>query len=501
MAIIIRGKSLQEQYEGRSELKKKQDYEALFDARYYTTLLDEYMATGVIPEGGENSLEDYLVGVMSNPIIRYSVLTDEVKARVFYDCTMSFLQQILEKHKFRMSCAQGQLKRMQTTLYWSERKKQNGFNRLLDEISNEVKEYGFDSAFYRAQFQEQRSFSDSNLWEKMIEDWAKAFEHKKHQEIEKDIRQVEEREKKRLQRSLDQIPEHLDKNKIETDVFMQAWGLMGGMWNSLIFDKYAQTVKVQKRYPQLEYISQKMGRIADDDRTENQSMSVGGLYKLEHSAKCDIQGVTMGQNLNSLLPSEMVQCCDDDLYDVFLMKYATHALQSFRHKSEVVKPVRKVAPIPARLKGPMIVCVDKSGSMHGEAEKIANSMLIKLLSIADKENRDLYVIAFSVDAQPFEARTNRVKLLEFFKNQSQGDTNATEMLKIVFELLNENSRYMSSDVLWVSDFKIPLVAEKYRKTLLNQKMNGTRFYGLKIGSLFESDWGNYFDEILEIELK
>ena len=500
MANVIRSKSLLAQYENRPEWLKCEDYDSLFDAGYYKNILDEYMVTGKIPEGGENALEDYLVDVMSNPFVRFSVLTDEVKARVFYDCTISFLQQIMVKHKFRMSCAQGQLKKMQAALQWSEHKKQNGFHRLLDEISDEVKEYGYDSAFYRSQFNEQHSFLDSNMWEKMIEDWADAFQRKKQKELENDIKQVEEKEKKRLQRSLNQIPDFLNQHNIETDVFLQAWGLMGGMWNSLIFEKYVQIVKVQKRYPQLEYISRKMGRIADDDNTESQSMSVGGLYKLEHSAKCDIQGVTVGQNLNSLLPSELAQCCDDELYDVFLLKYATHALQSFRHKSEVVKPLRNAAPIPARLKGPMIVCVDKSGSMRGEAEKVANSLLIKLLSIADREKRDLYIIAFSVDAQPFEARSNRAQLLEFFKNQSHGDTNATEMLKTVFRLLDANSRYMSADVLWVSDFKIPLTAKAYRKTLLEHRAEGTRFYGLKIGRFFSTDWTSYFDEIIEIDL-
>lgn len=73
------------------------------------------------------------------------------------------------------------------------------------------------------------------------------------------------------------------------------------------------------------------------------------------------------------------------------------------------------------------------------------------------------------------------------------------MLKIVFDLLEKNSKYMSADVLWITDFKIPLSSEQQRKTLLEYRINGTKFYGLKIGKVFHTEWDEYFNEIVEVE--
>ena len=219
--------------------------------------------------------------------------------------------------------------------------------------------------------------------------------------------------------------------------------------------------------------------------------------KMEHAAKSDILGVALSKDIRSMLPLEVAQCSDEELYDVFLYKYATRNLQTFHHKSELLKPSRQVAPRPARLKGPMIVCVDRSGSMAGHPEELANSLMMKLLTIAERQHRNLYLISFSVEARPIEVRRNRTALLEFFRQRSVGDTNATKMLKQVFALL-ESGKYASADVLWFTDFRIPLCHVELRKQLTGYRRQGTKFYGLKIGHAFDQVWEEYFDEIVEI---
>ena len=163
--------------------------------------------------------------------------------------------------------------------------------------------------------------------------------------------------------------------------------------------------------------------------------------------------------------------------------------------------MRRITPRPARLRGPMIVCVDKSGSMSGTPENLAHSLMLKLLSIADKQKRELYLISFSVEAIPIDVRKERTKLLEFFKMQAAGDTNATKMLQQVFEVLSSNVRYMSADVLWISDFRIPLTKRDLRERLLKYRREGTRFYGLQIGMNPTNEWSDYFDEIINLKLQ
>lgn len=44
--------------------------------------------------------------------------------------------------------------------------------------------------------------------------------------------------------------------------------------------------------------------------------------------------------------------------------------------------------------------------------------------------------------------------MEFFSHPFSGDTDATQMLKDTFRMLDEN-RYMNADVLLISDYRIP----------------------------------------------
>ena len=471
---------------------------------HYVNILDEFVSRGTLPDRGnirhDDALENYLYEVMGDPFVIYSVLTDEIKSRIFYDNMLAFIKQIVRREKFRNSCARGQRRMMGHAMLWSERKKRDGWSRLLSEIKDEFQEFGFDEAYYREKFGEEGSLADDDVWKKMIEDWSKAFKRRQQERCRRDVDEIKERCKKVLKQNLDTIPEYLKKNNIEKDMFYQAWGMLGGQWNALLFEQHLRVVKLQKLYPALEYIAEKMGRTADENAKRRMAVSFGGGMSLEHAAKNDILGVTLGNDVRSMLPLECAQCGDETLYDIFLYKYATNSLQTFRHKSEVLKPARNLNHVRARSKGPMIVCVDRSGSMSGH-ERLVDSLMMKLLLIAERQKRDLFLVAFSVDARPIDVKRNRTALLDFFKQRSAGDTNAAQMLKEVFALLDKGT-YAAADVLWCTDFIIPLCSVAQREEIMRHRRQGTRFYGLRVGSVHVVDfgWKDYFDEIVDAVL-
>ena len=145
----------------------------------------------------------------------------------------------------------------------------------------------------------------------------------------------------------------------------------------------------------------------------------------------------------------------------------------------------------------MIVCLDTSGSMTGVPERVAHSTLIRLLEIADRQKRDCFLIAFSVSIQPIDVRKERANLLSFFSRTACGDTDASRMMKKTFELLQSGKSYQNADVLWISDFRIPLSSPALLHQLQEVRQNGTRFYGLQTG-IAENEWQPYFDRIWRI---
>ena len=309
------------------------------------------------------------------------------------------------------------------------------------------------------------------------------------------------RQQELLDKYLSVVPEYVTQHAVSDDEFEQCWALMGGIWNVLEFERIRLIVGLQKQYPQVLEVAKVLGRIADEEGGERVPLGGGNTMKIEHSAPSDIEGVTIGNDITSMLPSEMAQMVDDDLNGLFVYKFATRNLQNFRYKSAVMHPSHKLQLRRARQKGPMVVCLDTSGSMAGQPERISHALIVKLLQLALRQDRDFLLIAFSYMAKAFEVRQNRARLLDFFRKQASGDTDVTDMLEMCIDTLMSKPEYMSADVCLVSDYKMPLANDVLMKRVMDLRERGTRFYGLQIGETSFKEWPRYFDRIWQLNYK
>ena len=471
--------------------------ESRYDIAFYVQVLDLFVKTGECATESREPLHAYLISVMNDVTVKVQVLNDDICARIFYDTMLQFIQLNLEKEKYNLQKSQSERNEMKLVLEWSIKKRKDGWQALLQQISDKYQEYGFDQRFYRGQFENEGKCADEEMWEKMVDDWEESFQQKMQDQKKKEIDFRRDALERRLHSNLKDIPEYIRRNDIDKDEFFQSWGLMSGMWNTIDFERIRKVVRIQRDYPEIVKVANKMGRIADDEGKDTMYVSEGDVYKLEHSAKCDILGITVGNDLNALLPIELAHCADNELEDLFVYKYLTNKLQTFRYKSEIMQPARRLETKPAKRKGPMVVCLDTSGSMVGKPEKIAHSLLIKILEIADRQQRSCYLIAFSVSINPIDIRKERARLLEFFSKTACGDTDATRMLQATFRLLRSSKDYMNADVLWVSDFKIPLSTSELIDKMQELREADTHFYGLQIG-IADNEWAPFFDRIYRI---
>ena len=304
-----------------------------------------------------------------------------------------------------------------------------------------------------------------------------------------------------LDKYLEVIPPYLAKKEATVDEFEQCWALMGTIWNVVEFDRIRPVVRLQEQYPVLLDVARRVGRIADDQGPERVPVSVGGKMSVEHGAPSDIEGVTMGNDITALLPMEMAIMSDDQLSNLFAYRFATRRLQTFRYKSNMMKQTRRVEVRKARQKGPMIVCLDTSGSMQGQPEKIASSLIIKLLQVALRQERDLLLVAFSTTAKLFDVRRNRTRFFDFLRKECGGDTDGTQMLQAVMHTIAENPAYGSADVLLISDFKFGVPGAGIMRQVDTLREEGTRFYGLQIGVAPIDNWKKYLDNYWHLEYK
>lgn len=358
----------------------------------------------------------------------------------------------------------------------------------LEELLCEDLERAFASAVdARLQFMRMRGVTDPYELAQVREDYLR--EHRPQQQS-------------LLDKYLEVIPAYLTSHEVPLDEFAQCWALMGTIWNTVSFERIRPIVALQQQYPILLDVARRVGRIADSEGPERVPVGSGSQYRMEHATPSDIEGITVGNDLSALLPIELATMADEQLSGLFAYRFATRRLQTFQYKSNLMKKAQKVQVARARQKGPMIVCMDTSGSMQGPPERIAHSLVIKLLQVALAQDRDLLLITFATAARTFDARQNRITLLDYMRQECGGSTDGTQMLQTAFRLIASNPRYGCADLLLLSDFKFPLVDGSLLRELRQLQDEGTRLYALQIGvSPSVKDWQPYLDGFWHLDYK
>lgn len=472
------------------------------DEGFYLKMLEDFSERAIVPsESVGDPIYDYILSTMKDPELQAKVWTDDIHARIYIDGMAQFVDACLKRKSFAFNRKQSEMNGVRETLEWSLQKREDDWQALLQQLGDEYDKYGFRSAYYKNKFQDNDNLDKDELWESLYKDYLIAFNESLFQQQREEVERRTQTLKKKLDLQLANIPDYLAGHAVSNDDFQQAWGMMGGEWNEYDFERLRRLVSLQKDYPILLKVANLMGRVIDPEGDKSMWVGTGGEAKIEHSSKSDIQGITTSNRLDSLLPAEMVQMADDDFQELFLLKYTTSKLQNFLHKSEQLNPNKKLERKRAKQAGPMIACIDTSGSMQGIPANIARSLILKLVHLSQRQHRQLFIIAFSVSARPIDAHRERAKLLDFFAHESTGNTDATKMFTNVINLLEQKPSYMSADVVLIGDFRMPLVKKPLLDKIMQHRLLGTYFYGLQLGEYQENIWLPHFDTIFKIGYK
>ena len=204
----------------------------------------------------------------------------------------------------------------------------------------------------------------------------------------------------------------------------------------------------------------------------------------------EIDGLRYSNDISSVLPSELALLKNTAAKKLFQLKFAQKQLLSFKYQNDVLDSkeeniqeetsVEKKEP-----KGPIIICVDTSGSMHGTPENIAKTITFALSKIAIEEERKCYLISFStsiktLDLTDFSANPIG-KLVQFLRMSFHGGTDATPALKHAVKMLSENE-WKNADVLMISDFVMQSLDNDIKSQIESAQEDNTNFHSLVIGS-------------------
>lgn len=223
----------------------------------------------------------------------------------------------------------------------------------------------------------------------------------------------------------------------------------------------------------LKKLAMLIGRAGEDD--------IAAKGRFLTASKSDIEGITVGNNLSALLPSEVALLSDRATQDIFYRNYAERRLQVFASASQSSRP-------NTHQDGPVIICVDESSSMTGEPLRTAITLTYAVTIIAKRRHRQVLIVAYSDSHKVMHVESlgrQRRQLLEFLSNVSMGGNDENAMFEWLFrEILPREEKFKTADILCISDFGWVGIEQFVKKLIEEQKAAGMRFYGLNIGGVF-----------------
>ncbi len=269
---------------------------------------------------------------------------------------------------------------------------------------------------------------------------------------------------------------------------------------------FKERKKIEKMflsYPQLVDIVRIIGREQPErnDEYDETVRSYMPILPSPPTPAVEVEQVSLGKDLQHLLPMETAILADKETEDLFYLRYASSQLQLFANKPKqesVLKTEKKRNKKPRLEKGPIIVSLDTSGSMSGRPEKVARCLLLQLLRMAKKQKRKCFLITFSVRAECMDLSRpgSWNRLNRFLNNPFTGGTDGEDMIKNALKMLNTDN-YSMADVLIISDFYFPNPRPQTKELMEIEHNKGTRFYGLQIESTV-SGYDNVLDRIWKV---
>lgn len=278
----------------------------------------------------------------------------------------------------------------------------------------------------------------------------------------------------------------------EEAVLMRAWGVGPGELERMPYARRARLAE-RLRAGRLARWAELIGRFrqtADGERARKVESTAGELV-----------GVTLGDDLSRLIPSELASLGLPELRAVFAARYAAGELMLYDNRGE--QPTGR---------GAVIACVDTSHSMYAAGpggvtrEAWSKACVLALLDQARHAGRDFVGILFSAEdkVQVFRFPAGRSacieRVLDFAETFLGGGTSYRTPLTTARELLEEefdDAATTRGDIVMITDDECGVTEEWMRGWNDARRVLGFRVFGLAVGAPGAAEAGSVLDVLCD----
>jgi uncharacterized protein with von Willebrand factor type A (vWA) domain len=286
----------------------------------------------------------------------------------------------------------------------------------------------------------------------------------------------------------------------------RGWDLSQGVLASQGWLEMVRLRKLLEQIPQLKELVRTLGKMqisTEEDTMPVMEQLFEPVKRLSEELKeiqsplapMETRGITRSDDISRMLPSELVFLGHPQLKMLWHARRAEKALLTYRVEgvlSEHVLTENENALLESKPekkerleRGPIIVCLDTSGSMQGTPEMVAKALTLEAMRVALTEKRACYLYAFSGPQEVIEHQLELTaqgltKFMAFLIQSFHGGTDIQAPLEKAVAKL-DTEEWKRADIMIVTDgeFSVP----SHTVELINKakEKNKLRVHGVLVG--------------------
>jgi len=200
-------------------------------------------------------------------------------------------------------------------------------------------------------------------------------------------------------------------------------------------------------------------------------------------------GVTLGNDVERLLPIELGLYIHPITKNDFLRRFVEGQTMQYEQKGKELLG-----------KGPIILCLDQSGSMQ-RLDTHSKGFTLALMSIARKQRRDFCLILFSSSTQIITFEKGKIKssdMINLAQTFLGGGTNFTLPLDGALNVINE-SRFKQADIVFVTDGEDTVTASFLETFNRKKKEKNFNVLSLVLGDCSIDTVEQFADKVIKVK--
>lgn len=220
----------------------------------------------------------------------------------------------------------------------------------------------------------------------------------------------------------------------------------------------------------------------------------------------EVFSLHQSDNLSGLLPTEIAQLDDPELELIFYKNFVEKKLLSYQLWGIEREILEEMDMFEKDMKdrGPLVLCVDTSGSMRGLKEVVSKALTLVIVQLLDELGVNVVLVPFSTTARSIDLSESKNKFKtarEVLKKSYYGGSDITAAIEEV-ENLFKSHKYRKANVLVISDFIYKNLNKNSLEIIEKLKKRDHNFNSLKVSTqnnknsmekVFSSNWAWFFN--------